>query len=630
MIDTDASETVSHGAREGECLAAPPGAIRNARGAVEWRLWAPKLDRVELLMRVDDVQRVEEMERVGEFYFLERDGIPDGTRYLFRFHGQELPDPASRWQPEGVHRASAVFSPELFAWTPTAWGGVAREDLVIYELHVGTFTPAGTFEAIIPRLSELKSLGVTAIEIMPVGEFPGTRNWGYDGVFPYAVQHSYGGPAGFLKFIDAAHQHGFAVILDVVYNHFGPEGNYLGQYGHYFTNAYRTPWGEAINFDGPDSDPVRQYVIENARMWIRDYRLDGLRLDAVHAIYDFGARHLLAEIQAAVQEIAQQQQRTVHVIAESDQNDPRLIDPPEQHGFGLSAVWADEFHHSLRSILAGDQQGYFEDFGEAEQLAKAYEQVFVYDGCYSSHRRRRHGAPVGNRDRTQFVHCIHNHDQIGNRALGDRSATVLSQNRQRLACGLLMLSPCVPLLFMGEEYAEEHPFPFFCSFGDEQLRDAVRRGRREEFAGLGFRWGDEIPDPNSEETFQSAILSWSWPEGSFHAQLRALYKELLAARRTWPALKDRQHTRTSVVDSPIINGHGGTLLIITRGESVPLTGIANLTEHPQALPDLPVGGRQFLLSTEEVRFGGERQRAVPDRQLLAFELMLFGPEEWNR
>ncbi|WP_175517290.1 malto-oligosyltrehalose trehalohydrolase [Planctomicrobium piriforme] len=597
------------------------GALRQPDGSVEWTLWAPLTKQVTLVVWREAERQSQVMTGCEGYHRARLTNLPDGTRYAYQVDGQQYPDPASRSQPDGVHEPSAVYSPERFEWHDAEWQGVPRDELVIYELHVGTFTPQGTFDAVIPRLPALKELGVTAIEIMPVGQFPGGRNWGYDGVLPYAAQNTYGGPAGLQRLVDAAHQAGLAVLLDVVYNHFGPEGNYLSKFGPYFTHAYHTPWGDAVNFDGPDSDPVRQYVIDNACMWVRDFHCDGLRLDAVHAIYDFGARPLLAEISAAVQAIAKEQTRPVHVIAESDQNDPRLIDPPEKYGFGLTGVWADEFHHCVRALLAGDNQGYFQAFGSIDDLAQAYERVFVYDGRYSSVRKRRHGAPIGVRDRSQLVVCIHNHDQIGNRALGDRSATYLSENIQRLACGLLLISPCTPMLFMGEEYGERNPFPFFCSFGDDNLIAAVRKGRREEFASLGFAWGEELPDPQAEATFESAKLSWAWPSGEFSGRLRKLYRDLLTARKKWRPLKDRQHTTARPLP-------GDALLLVERGTGDSLVAIANLSEQAQPFPEVQLGNRQLLLSTEAADYGGARtsQNERP-AELLPYELMLWGKRE---
>ena len=449
----------------------PQGALLDADGSILWRLWAPKSERVLLVIGAGTDRREISMTAEPFGYHTHRaSGIREGFRYAFKLSdGQEFPDPASRWQPDGVHRPSAVFSPAAFTWTDRNWRGVRREDLVFYELHVGTFTPAGTFDAIIPRLSELAALGITAIELMPIAQFPGERNWGYDGVYPYAVQNSYGGPRALQRLVDAAHQRGLAVFLDVVYNHLGPEGCYFNQFGHYFTNHYHTPWGAAINFGDAYSDPVRQFFIDNARVWIRDFHIDGLRLDAIHAIYDASALHILAEIRAAVHRIGKEQNRAVHVVAESNLNDVRVVNPPERGGHGLDGAWSDDFHHSVHALLTGERDGYYQDFGEPEQLVKALNNVYVYDGCYSPFRRRRHGSSVGTTDRTRFIVALQNHDQIGNRAMGDRLSTLLPPAAQRLAAGLMLLSPFVPLMFMGEEYGETRPFPFFCSFGDPDL-----------------------------------------------------------------------------------------------------------------------------------------------------------------
>ncbi len=665
-----------------EPLHLPQGAIRQAGGSVEWRVWAPKAEQVGLVWEREGRRDMRPMNAEPHGYFsLRESGVAEGARYMYRLGETcDLPDPASRWQPDGVHEASAVFFPEDYPWSDAGWTGVPRDELVVYELHVGTFTPEGTFDAVVPRLGQLKELGVTAVEIMPVGQFPGRRNWGYDGVYPYAVQNSYGGPRALQRLVDAAHHEGMAVLLDVVYNHFGPEGCYLAQFGPYFTDRYHTPWGDAVNFDGPESDPVRRFAVENARMWVRDFHVDGLRLDAVHAIYDFGARHILAELQDGVQEIARRQGRTVHVIAETNQNDVRLIDPPERNGYGLDGMWSDDFHHSVRALLTGNREGYYRDYGRPEHLAKALDRVFVYDGCYSPFRRRRHGSPVRDRDRTKFVVCVHNHDQVGNRALGDRSATYLPEGAQRLACGLLLLSPCVPLLFMGEEYGERRPFPFFCSFIDEDLIEAVRRGRREEFAAMEFEWGEQIPDPQDPATFDSAKLAWQWPEGTFHAKLRRLYADLLAARRRWPGLMDRTRTTARVVrpgadaghdevQEPTCSGHGGRLvgvhalaceetipvtrtlkrelqhahsplqrqvrsctshdegpavLVVERGGERGLVAWANLSDRGTSPPTAVPGGRTCLLSTEAAAYGGARDLRRPVDAVLPFELVVWG------
>ena len=634
----------------------PQGAIRQADGSVEWRLWAPTPQQVQIVLERNGCREVHAMhaEPYG-YYTFRSDGIPEGTCYAYRLgEGCELPDPASRWQPDGVHDPSAVFFPDEFQWSDSGWAGIAASDLVLYELHVGAFSAEGTLDAVIPRLGQLRELGVTAVELMPLAQFPGGRNWGYDGVFPYAVQNTYGGPRALQRLVDAAHAEGLAIFLDVVYNHFGPEGCYVGQFGPYFTERYHTPWGDAINYDGPLSDPVRRFVVENARMWARDFHVDGLRLDAVHAICDFSARHILAELKDGIQEIARLHNRPVHVIAETNQNDVRLIDPPERNGYGLDGVWSDDFHHSVRVILTGNREGYYRDFGRPEHLAKALEQVFVYDGQYSPFRRRRHGSRVGDRDRTQFVVCVHNHDQVGNRALGDRSACYLSEPAQRLACGLLLVSPCVPLLFMGEEYGEQHPFPFFCSFEDTALIEAVRRGRREEFAELEFEWGDQIPDPQASATFHSARLSWQWPEGTFHAGLRRLYSDLLAARRTWPGLIDRTQTKTQVLrfgqDSSDLDSSSAVLLA-ERGGMQGVVICANLTSQRLLLSgsvtDFPefssralqavvtglfsseerLSSGSCLLSTEASRYGGSRDETKPFEELLPYELTVWSLKE---
>lgn len=608
----------------------PQGALLQDDGSVLWRLWAPLLESVALATWSDSGPEEISMTAEGFGYFAaRRTNVKEGFRYAFKLpDGKRYPDPASRWQPEGAHGPSAVWFPSQYAWNDGAWRGVARSDLVIYELHVGVFTPEGTFEAIIPRLEQLTELGVTALELMPIAQFSGERNWGYDGVYPFAVQNSYGGPRALQRLIDAAHGAGLAVFLDVVYNHFGPEGNYSNFFGPYTTSRYPTPWGKAINLDGPDSDAVRQSIIDNACMWVRDFHADGLRLDAVHAIYDFSAQHLLAELQQAVQAEAKRQNRRVHVIAESDLNDVRLVKPLQQGGHGLDGVWSDDFHHSVHALLTGERDGYYRDFGTARHLVKAINDVFVYNGCYSPFRKRRHGNHVGDADRTQFVVAIQNHDQVGNRARGDRLTTLLPPEAQRLACALLMLSPCVPLLWMGEEYGETRPFPFFCSFADPDLVAAVRRGRREEFANLAFSWGDGIPDPQAIETFLSAKLQWEW-SSEFCLARRRLYADLLAVRRRWPALRERRHTAARWTGGDRDSEEGG-VLVIERGRRSDLIAFANLDGDERSLPSFDAAGRTLLLSTEDKRYGGRRASDSASDGLLPYELQIHGPERWRQ
>jgi maltooligosyltrehalose trehalohydrolase len=462
------------------------------------------------------------------------DGVGPGARYLYRLEdGRERPDPASRCQPDGVHQPSQVVD-SAFGWDDGGWFGYPLRDYVLYELHVGAFTSEGTFDAVIPRLDELAGLGITAIELMPVAQFPGERNWGYDGVYPFAPQHCYGGVAGLKRLVNACHLKGLAVVLDVVYNHLGPEGNYLGEFGPYFTDAYKTPWGCALNFDGADSDEVRRYFIENALHWITEFHIDALRLDAVHAIKDFSAYPFLEELGVAVHERAQQLNRRCHLIAESDLNDARVICPRELGGYNLDAQWSDDFHHALHALLSGERDGYYADFGRIEHLARAWREAFVYTGQYSRYRRRRHGSSTRLSSAEQFVVCAQNHDQVGNRALGERLSQLVGFEELKLAAGAVLLSPYIPLLFMGEEYGETAPFQYFVSHGDPGLIEAVRRGRREEFAAFAQR--GEAPDPQAEGTFRRSKLRHDLRREGQHAVLQEFYGALLALRRQLPAL----------------------------------------------------------------------------------------------
>jgi maltooligosyltrehalose trehalohydrolase len=603
-------------------------ATAGGRGSVRWRVWAPRSQHVSLVL-IDGARRREiPMQSEGQGYYSHVEaGVLPGRRYAYRLGGgPERPDPCSLWQPEGVHGPSAVVLPEQFRWTDGGWKGVREQDLVFYELHVGTFSREGTFEAVIPRLCDLRELGVTAVEIMPVGQFPGPRNWGYDGVLPYAAQDSYGGPHGLQLLVDACHAAGLAIVLDVVYNHFGPEGNYLADFGPYFNDRYKTPWGDAVNYDGCGCDAVRDYVLDNVWMWLDEFRFDGLRLDAVHAIFDLGARHILRAIQEVAEEVGAHRGWPAMVIAESDLNDPRVLDPRERGGHAIGAQWADDFHHGAHAFLTGERVGYYVDFGAAQQLAEVFERPFLYAGDYSAYRGRKHGAPPERLSGDRFVVCLQNHDQVGNRARGDRPKAMLHPPaKQRLGAGLLLLAPYLPLLFMGEDYAEEKPFPFFCSFGDPQLVQAVREGRKQEFDA--FAWQGEIPDPQAEETFESARLSWSWPEGTPRAGLRRLYHDLLTARREWPALRDFVNRSARLLDddetSPVIE--------LVRGAE-PTGGVIravfNLGDRPRCLPGV-FTALSTLFSSEAAGYGGSRRGAGPIAELLPFECLVFGPPSWR-
>ncbi len=500
------------------------GATPLPDGRTRFCVWAPRHARVEV--RVG--KRLEAMQSDHGYHRATLAGVAPGARYTYRLSGKlERPDPASRSQPGGVHEPSEVVD-LAFSWTDGGWSGLALPDYVIYELHVGTFTREGTFDAVIPHLARLRELGITAIEIMPVAQFPGSRNWGYDGVYPFAVQDSYGGPAGLQRLVDACHANGLAAVLDVVYNHLGPEGNYLADYGPYFTEVYRTPWGQALNFDGPESDAVRRYFIENALQWVRDYHIDALRLDAVHAILDRSARPFLEELADEVHALARRDGRTVALIAESDLNDPRLIRGSSIGGYGLDSMWCDDFHHAAHSLLTGERNGYYEDFGTIADLAEAWNHGMTYAGRYSPHRHRRHGRPMDELQPEHVVVCTQNHDQVGNRLAGDRSTTLIDFEAEKLAAGILVLSPYLPLVFMGQEYGETAPFQYFVSHGDPGLVQAVRDGRRAEFQAFG--WKGDIPDPQSEQTFERCVLDHALRESGTHATLYALYRDLLALR----------------------------------------------------------------------------------------------------
>jgi maltooligosyltrehalose trehalohydrolase len=506
------------------------GAIYLGGGRCEFRVWAPHARKVE-------VHLVSPEERIAPLEILERGyhggevkEVHPGALYLYRLDGEkERPDPASRYQPQGVHRASQVVDP-AFPWTDSRWFGLPLEDYVIYELHVGTFTAPGTFEAIIAHLGELKDLGITAVELMPVAQFPGNRNWGYDGVHPFAVQDSYGGPTGFKTLVDACHRYGLAVILDVVYNHLGPEGNYLRDYGPYFTDRYKTPWGEALNFDGPHNDEVRRFFIESALYWVTEFHVDALRIDAIHAILDFSAQPFLEELAGAVHERAQRLNRKIHLVAESDLNDTRSVLSRELGGYALDAQWNDDFHHALHALLTGEREGYYQDFGKMGDLAKAFREGFIYSGEYSPYRRRRHGNSSRAIPAHRFVVFAQNHDQVGNRMLGERLGSLVSREELKLAAGVVLLSPYLPLLFMGEEYGETAPFQYFISHIDPELVEAVRRGRQEEFSA--FRWKGEIPDPQSEETFLRSKLNHRLRLEEGNRNLWEFYRELIRIRRT--------------------------------------------------------------------------------------------------
>lgn len=523
-----------------------PGAVYLGDGRCRFLVWAPHTGRVAVHIVAPRERILPLQARERGYHYGAFEEIEPGSLYFYRLDGdKERPDPASRHQPEDVHGPSRVTDTGAFAWTDQCWCGPRHRDLVLYELHVGTFTPEGTFDAVIPHLDELKELGITALEVMPVAQFPGHRNWGYDGVYPFAVQHSYGGPGGLQRLVDACHARGLAVILDVVYNHLGPEGNYLADFGPYFTDRYAEPWGAAVNYDGPGSDEVRRFFIQNALYWLTEFHVDGFRLDAIHAIKDFSAQPFLAELNHAVRQRGEELGRRVHLMAESDLNDPRVLLPRIMGGYGFDTQWTDDFHHALHTLVTGERDGYYRDFGGTGHLARAFSQGYVYTGQYSEFRRRRHGSPPRLCPAHQFVVFAQNHDQVGNRARGERLAALTSFDSLKLAACAVLLSPFVPLIFMGEEYGETAPFLYFTSHHDPELVEAVREGRRREFAD--FAWAGEVPDPQDEDTFRRSRLNRGLRHRDRHRVLYRLYRHLLQLRRQVPALAEPDRDNMEVL-----------------------------------------------------------------------------------
>ncbi|MGA7188858.1 MAG: malto-oligosyltrehalose trehalohydrolase [Candidatus Acidiferrales bacterium] len=526
----------------------PLGAVMTSDSTCSFQVWAPRAKNVELHITFPNERAVSMQPAERGYFYADVSDLRPGTLYFFRLDdGRERPDPASRFQPQGVHGPSQIVKND-FPWTDGDWRGLALEKYVLYELHVGTFTPEGTFDAIIPRIAALKELGITAIELMPVAQFPGNRNWGYDGVYPYAVQESYGEPEALKRLVNACHEQGMAIVLDVVYNHLGPEGNYSSEFGEYFTDLYKTPWGQPLNFDASGSDEVRRYFIENALQWITDFHFDALRLDAIHAIVDPSATPFLQELADHVHARAEELHRTVYLFPESNRNDAREVASPQEGGLGLDSVWNDDFHHALHVLLTGEQTGYYEDFHGVEDLEQAFREGFVYSGQYSKYRGRRHGNSSEKFPGESLIVFAQNHDQVGNRLLGDRLAQKASFEKLKVAAGVVLLAPYIPLIFMGEEYGETAPFLYFVSHGDAALVDAVRKGRAEEFARFG--WGAEIPDPQSEETFGRSKLNWELRKEGHHRVLWNFYRELLRLRREIPALARLDKKGAEVVAYP--------------------------------------------------------------------------------
>ncbi len=542
----------------------------------EIRLWAPKPTTVEV--RVNQTTRPMQRDRDGWW----RADIDSDTYAFILDGGEPLPDPRSPWQPEGVHGPSRLVDHSTFPWSDHRWQAGPLSAAIVYELHIGTFTPEGTFDSAIVKLPYLKSLGITHVELMPVQEFSGDWGWGYDGVDLFAPHHAYGGPEALKRLVDACHSFGLAVLLDVVYNHLGPVGNYLAQFGPYFTDAYSTPWGPAVNLDGPGSHEVRRFLCDNAIMWLRDYHFDGLRLDAIHAIHDSSAIHFLEQLSREVEDLKSQTGRNLVLIAESDLNDPRIVTPREANGYGMDAQWSDDFHHALHTVLTGERDGYYADFGSLADLAKAIQHVFLYDGRYSCFRRRIHGRPVIGLPPARFLGYLQNHDQIGNRAKGERSSALMSEGRLKIGAALVLCSPFIPMIFQGEEFGACTPFQYFTNHRDPEIARAVSEGRRNEFAAFGWDPRD-VPDPQDPATFARSKLDWTQTQ----ADMLDWYRRLIQLRRQFAA--ERVQVRYDEQQQWIV---------VQRGR---IHMLCNVSSQPRTLP-FPVP-HEILLASSQPRNG---------------------------
>jgi maltooligosyltrehalose trehalohydrolase len=588
-----------------------PGVAFNERGEARVLVWAPKAEKVQLQFgnpgseiagKILDLEK----EAYG-FWMLETRALWPGDKYGFLLDGEgPYPDPATLHQPDGVHGLTEAFDLRQFRWTDQDWKNPSLKDYIIYELHAGTFTHEGTFAGMEGKLDYLVQLGVNAIEIMPVSQFAGDRNWGYDGVFPYSVQHSYGGPQALQQLVNACHEKGIAVILDMVYNHLGPEGNILGHFGHYFTAKYNTPWGDAINFDDAWSDAVRHYFAQNALMWFRDFHIDALRLDAVHAIKDFSPVHILQEIKEKVNLLSRETGKEHYLIVEMDLNDTRFVKPVETGGYGMDAQWIDEFHHALRVSSGQERSGYYADFDGVASLAKSFRDAYVYDGIYSDHRKRKFGVKADAIPGHQFIVFSQNHDHIGNRMLGERTSQLVSFEMQKLLAGTVFLSPYVPLLFMGEEWAEPNPFQYFVSHTDQELAEAVRKGRKREFAA--FHLEGEAPDPVAVSTFENSRLQWDLTTREPHSTMLRYYQKWIALRKNQQVLKECDRNGLSVE----VFEEKGLISIQRVWGSQHLVGFLNFSKTAQEalLPFGHLSWQKLIASSDPVWHG---PLAMPDR-----------------
>ncbi len=570
----------------------------------EFKVWAPRSKKVTVKMG-DVLAAMSGPDECGcwKAAVAEADC---GTDYAFLLDDDPTPypDPRSQWQPQGVHGPSRVYDQEHFAWNDQTWQGPPLSSAVIYEMHLGTFTPEGTFDGAIRRLDHLVELGITHVEIMPVAAFAGDRGWGYDGVALFAVQENYGGPEGLKRFVDASHRKGIGVLLDVVYNHFGPVGAYAGKFGPYLTSQHCTPWGDAVNFEGEGSDEVRRFFCDNALMWMCDFHVDGLRLDAVHQFLDRSAVHFMEQLSAEVEVMAATLGRRLLLIAESDLNDPKIVTPREAGGYGMDAQWSDDFHHALFTLLHMDDEsrGYYSDFGSFGDLAKSLTNIFVFDGEYSKFRGHRHGRPISGLSAHHFILFIQNHDQVGNRATGDRLHHIVGMDKAKVALGLLMTSPGIPMLFQGEEYAAETPFLYFADYEDPEMAKAVSEGRRRDFSAFGYDH-NQISDPENRETFERSKLNWNEVHEGEHAEMLEWCRKLIHLRRTTPALNDGDmgHVKVEFNEEK-------RWLAMKRG---PVQVLCNLGEEDASF-EVPQGHTLILASSPRIGLTEARVALVPD------------------
>ena len=584
----------------------------SAEGIASILTWAPEAGKVEIEVIEKGVYALQK-EDWGYWSYKSPDIKPNDKYWMVIDGTKKLPDPASLSQPEGVHGPSEAIALNNFTWTDKNWKGIPFADLIIYELHTGTFTPEGTFDGIIGKLDYLRDLGVTAIEIMPVAQFPGWCNWGYDGVYPFAVQLTYGGIQGLIRLVNACHQQQLAVILDVVYNHLGPEGNYLPAYGPCFTEKYKTPWGLAINFDDAWCDGIRNFFIENVLMWLRDFHIDGLRLDAMHAIKDDSARHILQELKEYVNELNKYSGKSHFLTGECDLNDTKYIEPFEKGGYDLDAQWCDEFHHALHALVTGETDGFYSDFGSIEHLSKSFRDAFVYDGIFTPHRKKLFGSKTNGFSGHKFVVFAQNHDHIGNRKLGERLTTLVDFETLKLIAGAVFLSPFIPLIFMGEEYGETNPFLYFTSHTDPALIESIVKGRLEEFKS--FKNAGEPFNPQLEETFNRSKLCWNFNhKKQFH--LLSFYKELIRLKKFLPALNsaNRADLLMDIVEEKNV------IILRNKNRSNHLTAIMNFEKSDIKIDktrylqdDLNV----FLYSAEEIWGGPLKQQPLAKENTLS-------------